>query len=65
MDLTAEREAFPWDSAPRYLIRDRDASYGAAFRSRLQAMDITELLSAPRSPWAERAVTDFGAQQSP
>jgi putative transposase len=45
------REAFPWDGAPRYLIRDRDASFGAAFRSRLQAMDITEVLSAPRSPW--------------
>lgn len=54
------REAFPWDSAPRYLIRDRDASYGAAFRSRLKAMDITEVLSAPRSPWqnafAERVI---------
>ena len=34
------REAFPWDSAPRYLIRDRDASYGAAFRSRPKAMDL-------------------------
>ena len=45
---------------PRYLIRDRDASYGAAFRSRLKAMDITEVLSAPRSPWqnafAERVI---------
>ena len=54
------REAFPWNSAPRYLIRDRDASYGAAFRSRLKAMDITEVLSAPRSPWqnafAERVI---------
>jgi putative transposase len=54
------RAAFPWDSAPRYLIRDRDASYGAAFRSRLTAMDITEVLSAPRSPWqnayAERLI---------
>jgi putative transposase len=54
------REAFPWDSAPRYLIRDRDDSYGAAFRSRLKAMDITEVLSAPRSPWqnafAERVI---------
>jgi putative transposase len=50
------REAFPWDSAPRYLIRDRDASYGAAFRSRLNAMDITEVLSAPRSPWQNACV---------
>jgi putative transposase len=45
------REAFPWDTAPRYLIRDRDASYGVAFRSRLNAMQITEMLGAPRSPW--------------
>jgi putative transposase len=54
------REAFPWDSGPRYLIRDRDASYGAAFRSRLKAMDITEMSSTPRSPWqnayAERVI---------
>jgi hypothetical protein len=33
------REAFPWESAPRYLIRDRDASHGVAFRSRMKAMD--------------------------
>jgi hypothetical protein len=26
-------EAFPWDTAPRYLLRDRDASYGRYFRS--------------------------------
>ena len=44
-------EAFPWDTAPRYLLRDRDASYGAAFRKRVEAMDITEVLTAPRSPW--------------
>lgn len=45
------REAFPWDTAPRYLIRDRDGSYGTAFRSRLQAMGVEEVLIAPRSPW--------------
>ena len=28
-------EAFPWDEAPRYLIRDRDTSYGAAVTQRL------------------------------
>jgi hypothetical protein len=54
------REALPWESAPRYLIRDRDASHGVAFRSRTKAMDITEVLSAPRSPWqnasAERVI---------
>ena len=31
-------EAFPWDTAPRYLLRDRDASYGAAFRDRVRVM---------------------------
>jgi transposase InsO family protein len=45
------REAFPWDTAPRYLIRDRDACYGAPFSSRLNAMGIREVLTAPRSPW--------------
>ncbi len=44
-------EAFPWDSAPRYLIRDRDAAFGSAFRSRLDGMGILEVLTAPRSPW--------------
>ena len=45
------REAFPWDTAPRYLIRDRDASYGSVFRSRCHALGINEVLTAPRSPW--------------
>ena len=31
-------EAFPWDTAPRYLLRDRDASYGQGFRDRVQTM---------------------------
>jgi len=44
-------EAFPWDTAPRYLLRDRDASYGSAFRDRVQAMGIKEVVTAPRSPW--------------
>jgi len=44
-------EAFPWDTAPRYLLRDRDASYGPVFRNRLQAMEIKEVVTAARSPW--------------
>ena len=44
-------EAFPWDTAPRYLLCDRDASYGSDFRSRVEAMGITEVITAPRSPW--------------
>jgi transposase InsO family protein len=44
-------EAFPWDHAPRYLIRDRDASYGPVFVQRLRAMGIRDRPIAPRSPW--------------
>jgi transposase InsO family protein len=44
-------EAFPWDQAPRYLIRDRDSSYGAIVTCRLQAMGIRDRPVAPRSPW--------------
>ena len=44
-------EAFPWDEAPRYLIRDRDTSYGAAVTRRLQAMGIRDRPITPRSPW--------------
>jgi hypothetical protein len=55
------------NTAPRYLIRDRDASYGALFLSRLTATGISEVLSAPRSPWqnayAERVI-DSGANAS-
>jgi len=43
-------EAFPWDTAPRYLLRDRDASYGPAFRDRVRVMGIEEVVTAPRSP---------------
>jgi transposase InsO family protein len=45
------REAFPWDSAPRYLLRDRDRIFGHGFREQVKAMGIKEVLSAPRSPW--------------
>ena len=44
-------EAFPWDTAPKYLLRDRDAIYGSAFQKRVQSMGIEEVLTAPRSPW--------------
>jgi putative transposase len=44
-------EEFPWDTASRYLLRDRDASYGSAFRNRVEAMGITKVVSAPRSTW--------------
>ena len=44
-------EVFPWDSAPKYLLRDRDAIFGEAFRRRVASLGIEEVLSAPRSPW--------------
>ncbi len=44
-------EAFPFDCAPRYLLRDRDRIFGDEFREQLEVMDINEVLSAPRSPW--------------
>src|SRR5215813_12509643 len=44
-------EAFPWHEAPRYLIRDRDGSYGAAVTRRLRAMGIRDKPIAPGSPW--------------
>jgi putative transposase len=44
-------EAFPWDTAPRYLLRDRDTSYGQGFRDRVRVMGIEEVITAPRSPW--------------
>jgi len=53
-------EAFPWQEAPRHLIRDRDAVYGAVFLKRLSAMGIRDHPTAPRSPWqnayAERLI---------
>jgi putative transposase len=44
-------DAFPWDEAPRYLLRDRDRIYGTSFRRRVRNMGIEEVLIAPRSPW--------------
>ena len=43
------REAFPWDTGPRHLIRDRDGIYGATFRTTVAAMGIEEIVTAPRS----------------
>jgi len=45
------REAFPFDTAPRYLIRDRDGCYGDEVRHTLNALGTEEVLIAPRSPW--------------
>jgi transposase InsO family protein len=63
---TAERiarqltEAFPWDGAPRYLLRDRDRLYGAVVIRRMRAMGIRDRPIAAASPWqngfAERLI---------
>jgi transposase InsO family protein len=53
-------DAFPDDSAPSYLLRDRDSIYGHAFRQRVKGLGISEVQTAPHSPWqnpfAERLV---------
>jgi putative transposase len=45
------REGFPWDIAPRYLLRDRDRIFGKDFVDQVKAKGIQQVLSAPRSPW--------------
>jgi transposase InsO family protein len=49
-------EAFPWDGAPGYMIRDRDWIYGAIVTRRLRAMGIRDKPIAPASPWQNGVV---------
>src|SRR5476649_2131815 len=53
-------EAFPWTSAPTYLVRDNDRAYGHAFQRRVRAMGIRDRPISPGSPWqngiAERLI---------
>jgi transposase InsO family protein len=53
-------EAFPWNEAPKYLIRDRDRIYGSIVMRRLRTMGIRDKPTAPASPWqnsfAERLI---------
>jgi transposase InsO family protein len=53
-------EAFPWNEAPRYMIRDRDRIYGSVVTRRLRAMGIRDRPITPASPWqngvAERLI---------
>jgi transposase InsO family protein len=44
-------EAFPWDSAPKYLIRDNDRGFGVVFKARVRAMGIRDRPTSFRSPW--------------
>ena len=44
-------EAFPYDEAPKYIVRDRDLIYGELFRRRVRQMNIEEVVTTFRSPW--------------
>jgi transposase InsO family protein len=44
-------EAFPWETAPEYLIRDNDGAYGKLFTRRVRSMSIRDRPITPRSPW--------------
>jgi hypothetical protein len=46
-------EAFPWNEAPRYMIRDRDRIYGTVVTRRLRAMGIRDKPTRPASPWQD------------
>jgi transposase InsO family protein len=52
--------AFPWETTPRFLIRDRDRAYGLAFTARMKGLDIREIRTAVRAPlmntFAERVI---------
>ncbi len=53
-------EAFPGDTTPQWLLRDRDSIYGDVFRRRVAGMGIAEVICSPASPWqnpyAERVI---------
>src|SRR5262249_44326156 len=59
------REAFPWDEAPRYLIRDRDAIFGRETAATIKGMGTEAVVTAARSPWqnpfVERLIDPFAA----
>jgi hypothetical protein len=56
-------ETFPWETAPRYLLRDCDGIYGEHFRRRIKNMDTEEVKIAPRSPgqnpYCERVISSI------
>ena len=52
-------EAFPEDSAPRYLLRDRDQIYGEEFRLRVKGMQIEKVITAPRSPFQNEYASHY------
>ena len=52
-------EAFPWDSGPRYLLRDRDGCYGEKFHEAASWLGICKVFTAPQSPW-QGSLKKFG-----
>jgi putative transposase len=58
--LSRSSKLFPYETAPKYLIRDRDKICGDIFKDRVENMGIKEVLTAPKSPWqnpyAERVI---------
>jgi putative transposase len=52
------REAFPWNEAPRYLIRDRDHAFDGLGET-AKAMGIHDVLTAPHAPWQNAFVERF------
>ena len=51
VDRPATARGLPWQTAPRYLLRDRDRIFGADVVEQVKAMGIKQVLAAPRSPW--------------
>jgi hypothetical protein len=52
-------EAFPWDNAPRYLLRDRDRCYGDTFSETARCLGTREVLTASQSPWQNACAERF------
>ncbi|MHC1599236.1 MAG: integrase core domain-containing protein, partial [Candidatus Methanospirareceae archaeon] len=57
---TQIRQAFPYDTVPRFMLRDRDSIYSEKFQACIKAMGVDEVITAARSPWqnpyAERMI---------
>ena len=56
-------EVFPFETAPKYLIRDGDAKYGSAVKRRITSLGMKDVVTTPASPWenayAERVIGSF------
>ncbi len=44
-------EAFPYDSSPKYLVRDNDKIYGEELTDKVEVLGIEEVPTAPKLPW--------------